>query len=174
MKRQVVIGVAEYLRAESFQTARWNPKMEIEYKKLETGDLICLTELVKVYEKVFEMENFSLPDARYLQSLLEKENVIFYAAIIDKKVVGGLTAHVLPSTYFPSSEVYIYDLAVETEFQRKGIGRQLINSLKEYCAGLRLKEIFVQADLEDRHALDFYRATGGIAESVVHFSYAFK
>ncbi len=145
--------------------------MEIEYKKLEIEDLSCLTELIKLYEEVFEMEDFTLPDAQYLQSLLEKETVIFYAAIIDKKVVGGLTAHILPSTYFPSSEVYIYDLAVETEFQRKGIGRQLINSLKEYCASLRLKEVFVQADLEDRHAIDFYQATGGIAESVVHFSY---
>ena len=148
--------------------------MKIEYKKLEIGDLRCLTELIKVYEEVFEMEDFTLPAAQYLQSLLEKETVIFYVAMIDKRVVGGLTAHVLASTYFSSSEVYIYDLAVQTEFQRKGIGRQLINSLKEYCANLHLKEVFVQADLEDRHAIDFYRATGGIAESVVHFSYALK
>jgi ribosomal protein S18 acetylase RimI-like enzyme len=148
--------------------------MNIEYKKLETGDLGCLTELVKLYEEVFEMKDFTLPEAQYLQSLLEKETVIFYAAMLDNKVIGGLTAHILPSTYFPSSEVYIYDLAVQTEFQRKGIGRQLISSLKEYCASLRLKEIFVQADLEDQHALDFYRATGGIAESVMHFSYALK
>jgi ribosomal protein S18 acetylase RimI-like enzyme len=148
--------------------------MKIEYKKLEIGDLDCLTELIKVYEVVFEMEDFTLPEAQYLQSLLEKETVIFYAAITDNKVVGGLTAHVLPSTYFPSSEVYIYDLAVETSFQRKGIGRQLINSLKEYCASLRLKEVFVQANLEDQHAFDFYQATGGIAESVVHFTYELK
>ncbi len=148
--------------------------MKIEYKKLEIGDLNRLTELIKVYEEVFEMKNFTLPNAEYLQSLLEKETVIFYVAINDKKVVGGLTAHVLPSTYFPSSEVYIYDLAVDTAFQRKGIGKQLINSLKEYGTSLRLKEVFVQAELEDRHALDFYRATGGIAESVVHFSYELK
>lgn len=148
--------------------------METEYKKLEIGDLGYLTELIKLYEEVFEMEDFTLPDAQYLQSLLEKEAVIFYVAIIDNKVVGGLTAHILPSTYFPSSEVYIYDLAVQTEFQRRGIGRQLINSLKEYCSSLRLKEVFVQADLEDQHALDFYQATGGIAESVVHFSYELK
>ena len=148
--------------------------MKTEYKKLETGELNRLAELIKLYEEVFEMEDFTLPAAQYLQSLLEKETVIFYVAIIDNRVVGGLTAHVLPSTYFPSSEVYIYDFAVETAFQRKGIGRQLINSLKEYCANLRLKEVFVQADLEDRHALDFYQATGGIAESVVHFSYELK
>ena len=148
--------------------------MKIEYKKLEIGDLSRLTELIKVYEEVFEMEDFTLPNAQYLQSLLEKETVIFYVAITDIKVVGGLTAHILPSTYFPSSEVYIYDLAVETDFQRKGIGRELINSLKEYCASMQLKEIFVQADLEDRHAIEFYRATGGIAESVVHFSYELK
>lgn len=148
--------------------------MKIEYKKLETEDLGHLTKLIKVYEEVFEMENFTLPTAQYLQSLLEKETVIFYVAMIDKKVFGGLTAHVLPSTYFLSSEVYIYDLAVETEFQRKGIGRQLTSSLKEYSASLQLKGVFVQADLEDQHAIDFYQATGGIAESVVPFSYELK
>ena len=90
--------------------------MKTEYKKLETGELNRLAELIKLYEEVFEMEDFTLPAAQYLQSLLEKETVIFYVAIIDNRVVGGLTAHVLPSTYFPSSEVYIYDLAVRTEF----------------------------------------------------------
>ena len=148
--------------------------MKTEYKKLETEDLEHLIELIKVYETVFEMPDFTLPARQYLQSLLERETVIFYVAMIDKQFAGGLTAHILPSTYFPSSEVYIFDLAVETRFQRKGIGRQLINSLKEYCTSLWLKEIFVQADLEDQHALDFYQATGGIAESVVHFSYELK
>lgn len=145
--------------------------MTTEYQKLESGDLSLLIQLIKLYEVVFEMENFTLPDVEYLQSLLENKSVIFYVAVIENKVVGGLTAHILPSTYFPSSEVYIYDLAVRTEFQRTGIGRQLIDALKKYCADLGLKEVFVQADLEDRHALDFYKATGGIAESVVHFSY---
>ena len=45
--------------------------MKTEYKKLETGELNRLAELIKLYEEVFEMEDFTLPAAQYLQSLLE-------------------------------------------------------------------------------------------------------
>ena len=45
-------------------------------------------------------------------------------AVLDNVVVGGLTAHVLPSAYSASAEVYIYDLGVKAEMQRKGIGTQ--------------------------------------------------
>lgn len=139
-----------------------------------------LQKLVGLYENVFEMRNFTMPGDEHLQSLLDDARIIFFVAAReeerddggDGEIVGGLTAHVLPSTYFPAAEVYVYDLAVKTEFQRKGIGRQLMSALAEHCAASGAKEIFVQADLADQHALDFYRATGGRAASVVHFSYS--
>jgi len=148
--------------------------MDIKYQKLNSKDLNYLIALIELYGDVFEMSNLIIPNAIYLQKLLTDERIIFVVAISENLVVGGLTAHILPSTYFPSGEVYIYDLAVKTEYQRKGIGRQLIASLKDYCTQLGITEIFVQADLADQHALDFYMATGGTAESVVHFSYPLK
>ncbi|MFA5834164.1 MAG: GNAT family N-acetyltransferase [Bacteroidota bacterium] len=146
--------------------------MNITCQKLNEQDLDRLTALIRVYENVFEMHNFSMPHTDHLQTLLTNGKIIFYTALLNNVVVGGLTAHILSSTYYPSSEVYIYDLAVRTEYQRKGIGKQLIASLKEYCTGLGIKEIFVQADVVDQHALDFYKATGGVAENVIHFSYS--
>jgi ribosomal protein S18 acetylase RimI-like enzyme len=146
----------------------------ITFRKLSREDLPALTALISVYEEVFEMKNFRIPSARYLQSLLEKEYIIFSVALSGSEVVGGLTAHILPSVYFESGEVYVYDLAVRTEYQRTGIGRTLISELKMYCRNLGSKEIFVQADLEDQHAIDFYRATGGCSEDVIHFSYGLE
>jgi aminoglycoside 3-N-acetyltransferase I len=146
-------------------------QLPIRYHKLTNNDLKKLIQLIRVYEEVFEMKNFSLPGTAHLQSLLAKEQMIFYVALLDNHVIGGLTAHTLPSVYFESNEIYIYDLAVKTEYQRKGIGTQLINELKVYCKSLGNKEIFVQADLDDKYALDFYNATGGTPENVIHFSY---
>jgi len=144
---------------------------ETHYKKLAGNDLHHLIALIRLYEDVFEMRNFIMPNDDYLQTLLDRESPFFVVALLDGVVIGGLTAHILPSTYFPSGEVYIYDLAVQTEYQGKGVGRQLIASLKEYSTSLGMKEIFVQADIEDQHAVDFYNATGGTAERVIHFSY---
>lgn len=146
--------------------------MNVEIYKLTENDLEKLIEQIKLYAAVFETPDFKMPAADYLQTLLEKEHIIFLVALFGAEVVGGLTAFVLPSVYFAASEIYVYDLAVKTEHQRKGVGTQLIAELKNRCAALGHKEIFVQADLEDRHAIDFYRKTSGSPEDVIHFSYA--
>ena len=144
----------------------------IDIKKLQPGNVHRLAELIKLYEDVFEMENFVMPGKAYLESLLERNGLTFLVALFEGKIVGGLTAHDLPSTYFEANEVYIYDLAVANEHQRKGIGRKLLSELGAICKTKGEKEFFVQADFDDHNAVDFYRATGGVPEKVVHFSYS--
>lgn len=145
--------------------------MNIEIKKLEGQDVSHFEALVNVFEEVFGMDNFLMPDRSYLQSLLENEHFMVYAAFFGEQVVGGLTAHILPSYYFQSSEVYIYDLAIDAPFQRKGTGRKLVDALKQDCRAMGLREVFVHAERADEHALGFYHATGGDSEDVVHFRY---
>ena len=91
--------------------------------------------------------------------------------MLEGRVAGGLTSYLLQQYYSQSPLVYIYDLAVKTELQRKGIGKMLISGIAEYCKERGVAEVFVQADEADDYALDFYRSTGGIAEKVVHFVY---
>lgn len=145
--------------------------MDVHIKKLSTGDLDQFTALINVFEEVFEMENFLAPDQEYLENLLKNQNFLVYVAVFDERIIGGLTAYVLPSYYFQSSEVYIYDLGVDMPFQRKGTGRKLIDAIKTDCKALGLREVFIQADKIDQHAIDFYHSTGGKAADVVHFSY---
>jgi GNAT superfamily N-acetyltransferase len=52
-----------------------------------------------------------------------------------------------------------------------GIGKQLLEELKNHARSLNVSEIYVQADIVDAGALAFYRATGGIEEDVRHFGY---
>jgi aminoglycoside 3-N-acetyltransferase I len=147
--------------------------MDINTKliKVQVDDLQLFKELLHVFEKVFEMENFHTPNDAYLRRLLGSSHFMVYVIRTDDTTVGGLTAHVLPSYYFESCEVYVYDLAIVKEFQRKGMGKKLMSALKDDCKALGFKEVFVQADLVDAHALEFYRSIGGTAESVVHFYY---
>lgn len=86
--------------------------------------------------------------------------------------MGGLTVYILDQYYSKKPLAYIYDLAVLKEFQRKGIGKQLIKHVVEYCAENGFEEAFVQADRADAYALDFYRLTNPTSEQdVVHFNY---
>lgn len=145
--------------------------MNTTIKQLAADDLNEFSQMLRLFGEVFEMTDFKMPAKKHLKKLLHSKNFIAFIAIDDNVVVGGITAHILPSYYSESSEVYIYDLAVKTNFRRKGIGKNLLLALTAYCRENNYKAFFVQADEADSHALEFYSATGGLPEKVVHFNY---
>lgn len=146
----------------------------MEVKKLGSDDIASFIELLLVFEDVFEMKGFVMPRAEYLQQMLAKDDFFVFAAFADNKVVGGLTTYTMQQYYSELPLVYIFDLAVKREYQRKGVGRKLMSSLLTYCKETGVEEVFVQADMVDDHAIEFYRSTGGITEEVVHFNYPLK
>ncbi len=144
--------------------------MAIEIKHLTKEDLSKFTSLINLFNMVFEEESKIGSEANSLK-LLNSKYFIALVALTENKVVGGLTAYELPMYYSNSSEIFLYDLAVKPEYQRMGIGKGLLQSLKEYCLKNGIKEFFVMAHEEDEHAIEFYRATGGRGERVVNFLY---
>jgi ribosomal protein S18 acetylase RimI-like enzyme len=99
---------------------------------------------------------------------------MIFTAIKENKVVGALTSYILDQYYSKQPLAYIFDLAVAKDEQRKGIGKALMENHSAYCRQIGVEEIMVQADEPDAHALEFYRATGGIPEKVIHFNYPLK
>jgi aminoglycoside 3-N-acetyltransferase I len=148
--------------------------MDITIRQLLPGDIAEFSELLGVFADVFDMKGFKMPDEAYLAGLLARPGFFVFVARTPEAVIGGLTAYTLPSYYVESSEVYLYDLAVRSEFQRKGAGRKLMEALAGYCRTHQIREFFVQADVPDEHALKFYSALGGIPEQVVHYNFPMK
>ncbi|MDR7130285.1 aminoglycoside 3-N-acetyltransferase I [Algoriphagus sp. 4150] len=147
----------------------------IEMKVLMPNEIDEFQELISVFELVFEMENFKRPANSHLQGILAKDSFISIVALHNKKVVAGLTIYLLDQYYSDKKLAYLYDLAVLTEYQRKGIGKQLILFTKEYCKRNGFEELYVQAEKVDDYAIDFYRLTKPTAEDhVVQFSYILK
>jgi aminoglycoside 3-N-acetyltransferase I len=145
--------------------------MDTTIIKLDAADARLLSDLLDVYEEAFGLTEYIRPPSGYLDQLLHHPMVTFLVAQYEDRVIGGLTAYTLPSVYFPASEVYLYDLAIQPAFQRRGIGIRLLDELKAHCIQANIREIFVQADLPDKHAIDFYLRNGGIPENVIHFSF---
>ena len=145
-------------------------KKSFQFKRLTPSDLATFKSLIKTFNTVFEEEQ-SIGSDTHLLKLLGNNSFIAIAAISKNEVVGGLTAYELPMVYSDASEVILYDMAVRIEYQRMGIGKGLIQSLKEYCAINNIEMFFVMAHEEDIHAVEFYRATGGKSEKVVNFLY---
>lgn len=146
--------------------------MQTEMKVLTSNDLDTFIALIALFEEVFEMEDFVCPSKIHLSTLLAKEDFRAIVALSEGQVLGGLTLYFLPQYYAHKPLAYLYDLAVKTEFQRQGIGKQLMTFTQQYCKKAGFEEIFVQADKVDVHALNFYRATDPTGEEdVSHFYY---
>lgn len=130
-------------------------------------------ELIKLFEVVFEMKDSSIPDSKHLQSLLNRSDFFVFTAVLEGKIVGGLTTYVLEQYYSKRPLAYIYDLAVDINLQRQGIGKKLISATNEFYKKKGFEEVFVQADKVDEYAIDFYRSTSPTEEEqVVHFYYS--
>jgi aminoglycoside 3-N-acetyltransferase I len=139
--------------------------MQIE--RLGNQQLQIAQNLFSLMASVFEEESLPLSDS-YVQSLLDTPSFWALAAWDQNQLIGGLTAHTIPLTRIPAREVFIYDLAVLLSHQRQGVGRQLVNTLRTLAAPMT---VFVPADNEDQHALDFYRAIGGDPAEVTIFTF---
>ncbi|RDC64952.1 GNAT family N-acetyltransferase [Adhaeribacter pallidiroseus] len=144
----------------------------MEIIKLSPIDIDKFVQLILVFADVFEMQNFTIPKQEHLVHNLGKSDFIVFVAQKDDCIIGGLTAYTLHSYYSEKPLAYIYDLAIQTHYQRQGIGKKLIAAIKMYCQENNYEEVFVQADKVDGYALDFYRATKPTdEEQVVHFYY---
>jgi len=147
--------------------------MDIIIERLSPSDTGKFTELIQVFEDVFERKNFQMPDETYLEQVLNKEDFFVFIASKDNTIVGGLTAYILHQYYSKSPLVYIYDLAVKTEYQWQGIGKKLIAANNTYCRDIGAEVVMLQAEEEDDYAIKFYHSTGATSQRVVHFEYPF-
>jgi aminoglycoside 3-N-acetyltransferase I len=144
---------------------------DVDIKKLTKSDLSTFIQLIDLFNKTFHNEIHDFGNDAYLTSIINKNDFVAIVAILENEVIGGLTAYELPMYYSKYSEILLYDLAVKEQYQRLGIGKRLLLSLKDYCKTNGIKEFFVLASEEDQHAIAFYHSTGGRSEKVVNFIY---
>jgi aminoglycoside 3-N-acetyltransferase I len=138
--------------------------------RLTSGDTAVAKAVFSLMATVFEEREEELGD-EYVAGLLARPDFWAVAAIDGDDVVGGLTAHTLPMTRKRGSEIFIYDIAVRPDRQRRGVGRALVACLRAEAAAEGIDTLFVPADDQDEHAILFYRALGGDPSPVTFFTF---
>lgn len=139
-------------------------------ERLGRGDLARAGATFRLMAEVFGEGDGVLSDA-YLERLLARDDFWAFAALADDEVIGGLTAHVLMMTRQEGLELMVYDIAVHPDHQRRGVGRNLVDELRRVGREADIDTVFVLADDDDAHALDFYRALGATATPVTMFDF---
>lgn len=146
--------------------------MQYDIKLLSPPDIDRFIELLHLFEEVFDLEKAPLPPKKHLLRVMESPGFFSMVAISDLKVIGGLTAYTFEQYHSTQPIAYIYDLAVLTSYQQKGVGKSLIKIFNDHCKSLGYQEVFVQADKDEPEAVEFYRRTPITEEEdVAHFYY---
>jgi aminoglycoside 3-N-acetyltransferase I len=143
----------------------------VEVRRLGRDDRELAARLFALMADVFEQDHTAL-SAPYLDRLLATSEFWALAALRDAELLGGLTAHTLPMTRAEACELFIYDVAVRADVQRQGVGRALVTAVRQQAAAEGIGVVFVPAENEDAHALDFYSALGGDAAAVTVFTFS--
>ena len=137
--------------------------MSPRFDVLTPNDLPRMRELNEVFAQAFDdtaSYTRAPPSDAYLRELLASPTFIALVAIVDDRVVSGLTAYVLPKAEQERREIYLYDLAVLAEFRRRSIGRNLIRELCRIGRHRGAYVVFVQADEGDDIPIALYSSMG--------------
>ena len=145
-----------------------------QIQALSGGDIGAMREMLAMFGEAFgERATYtaSQPSDSYLADLLSSGTFVAVAARSESKVVGGLAAYFLRKFEQARTEIYIYDLAVDEAFRRRGIATAMIEELKKVAIAKGAYVIYVQADHGDDAAIALYSKLG-VREDVLHFDIA--
>jgi len=100
----------------------------------------------------------------YLGRYLANPTNYLFVAELDGAVVGFLTAHRLDRLNREATQFFIYEIEVDEEFRRQGIGSGLLRAVLE-SARIEGAEVFVLTNESNRPAVRFYESLGGMVET---------
>jgi ribosomal protein S18 acetylase RimI-like enzyme len=100
-------------------------------------------------------------DAPAVRAFLTDPRHHLLIAFVDGESVGFVSAIELlhPDKHRP--EMFIYELAVDDRYRRRGVATAMLARLKERCVERGCREMFVLTDEANEAAMRTYRAAGG-------------
>lgn len=143
----------------------------MQIRQLNQDELADFRGLVEIFKEVFENEA-PIADNQQLSKLLAHPDFRVFVVKQGSRVVGGLTLYVLHQYYSTRPLAYLYDVAIAPAFQRRGLGKQLMTAVCDYCRANGFEAAYVEAESDDIEAVEFYRKTTYSSEiNATHFTY---
>jgi ribosomal protein S18 acetylase RimI-like enzyme len=130
----------------------------IEIKRLTRGDE---AEARRIAELWFSGTG---EPSTYRTLLTDKETYVL-AAYFDGELAGFLIGYELRRLDTSRPMMLLYTIDVLPRFQRRGVGKKLVNELKQLCVRIGVLKMFVITSESNPSAMALYRSTRGQRES---------
>lgn len=105
--------------------------------------------------------------------LLENESNYLIAAVEADRLAAFLIAYQFPDLW-GGKRVYLYDIEVQEEFRRKGIGTEMVELLISLCRMDGVKSIWVGSNVANAEACGLWESTGAkkVSQTYVEFEFS--
>ncbi|TGA96128.1 GNAT family N-acetyltransferase [Sporolactobacillus shoreae] len=155
--------------------------MTINIKKCCREDLPILQEIsIETYDKTFQDQNSPENMKAYLERAfnvkqLEKElsdsSSEFFFIYLNKELAGYLKVNIndAQSEKMGDESLEIERIYIRYTFQRKGLGKYLINKAMEIARSQNKKNIWLGVWEENENAIDFYKKIGFVQSGAHSF-----
>lgn len=131
--------------------------MVLEIRRLGKRDASMAGEIIS------DIKN-AAPDDTHTERFLANPMNIFLAALVDGCPARYAMAYELERADAQPNMVFFYEIEVAEPYQKQGIGRALVDTLKSYCKSRNAGKMFVLSDRRNTAARALYAATGGREE----------
>ncbi len=101
------------------------------------------------------------------------DNALF-VAFIEETPAGFLTAYKLQRLDNKKAEILLYEVGVQEEFQRQGIGTKLILAVKDWAKEVAAEELWVLTYASNAAAMALYKSVGGAEDPPGTRMFTFK
>jgi len=106
-------------------------------------------------------ENFD-----YIHRLISL-NTNYLIIALDKNILAGfLIAYELPRIDCNKNMMLFYEIEVAETYQRQGVGKKLIDKLKEICREKDFLKMWVLTNESNVAAMNLYKSTGGVQSEI--------
>jgi N-acetylglutamate synthase-like GNAT family acetyltransferase len=110
---------------------------------------------------------------RGLELLLDSEQAVVFVAELENQIIGMCSVQLLISTAQGSKVGLIEDVIISKSYQKQGVGKQLLETVKNWAKQQGLTRLQLLADKTNQNALDFYQKNDWKTTQLIALRYLF-
>lgn len=129
-----------------------DPRVRVE--RASAGDVERVLDAADLFDRA--------PDQEAVARFLAREDLHLLMAYLDDEAAGFALAHELPRLDGPRPKLLLYEIATAPRFRRRGVGRKLIEAMKEVGRSRGARSMFVVTEQSNTAAMALYAATGAV------------
>ena len=108
------------------------------------------------------VENASIKFSKHLEGVLANDRYYMPVAIVNGNIAGYVMAShgYLPDVFKMRSKVSLQDMMVKKEFRRMGVGRALVDAVRQYAIEKNADRIDLQVAFKNDSGFAFWKTVG--------------